>query len=890
MSTVDDAVPADAGARPLAHELKGGAPNGSHPHRLAVLVLVIALTAGLLSFLFLRADAVSDRDHHEYERSLRELRQSDAELNAAVLASRVGLQADFDTIVATVSEVTRTSTHLARTPAFLSAEARATLLEQVAELQQVQQEKAHMVDHFKREISVLRNSMAYLPEAADRFIGAAGSTVMETRPVGLLVRGIMTYSHNASADLAEELAGRLNALEHLLPGLDEARQQDLRDVLRHGEVVLVRKPAVDALTQRILAQPTASLAEQVSLVYASGYEEAARRAHLYRVMLYVFALALAGYLASAMLRLGRTSHDLARANHDLEERIEALRRTRDELNLYATVFTNATEGMTITDAHSRIVAVNPAFTEITGFATHDVVGQRPSVLSSGRQDKSFYHDMWARLTADGKWQGEIWNRRASGELFPEWLSITAVRSEEGRPSHYIGIFSDITERKAAEARIEHLANHDALTNLPNRFLLLDRLDQAILQARRQQHRAAVLFINLDRFKPINDTLGHELGDDLLLQVARRCMQTVRETDTVARQGGDEFVVVLPDLASVQDATAIARKLVQVLEVPYRLGEHELTVTASIGVALYPDDGATASTLLRHADAAMYGAKTDGRNCFQFYSAELNTASLGELLLEHQLRGALDREELLVYYQPKVLSADGRLSGAEALLRWQHPELGLLAPGRFVPAAEESGLIVPIGEWVLRSVCRQLRRWMDEGLQPVPVAVNLSAQQFSHQDIVGLVRALLAEYRLPASLLEFELTETMLMRDVTRTIDILTQLRAMGVVLSIDDFGSGYSSLAYLKLFDVDVLKIDRAFVNDIQDARSEGTIAAAVIALAHSLGRQVVAEGVETEGQREFLVAHDCDMLQGYLFGRPEPVAGFSMRLRQCGGVVQPPM
>ena len=890
MSTVDDAVPADAGARPLAHELKVGAPNGSHPHRLAVLVLVIALTAGLLSFLFLRADAVSDRDHHEYERSLRELRQSDAELNAAVLASRVGLQADFDTIVATVSEVTRTSTHLARTPAFLSAEARATLLEQVAELQQVQQEKAHMVDHFKREISVLRNSMAYLPEAADRFIGAAGSTVMETRPVGLLVRGIMTYSHNASADLAEELAVRLNALEHLLPGLDEARQQDLRDVLRHGEVVLVRKPAVDALTQRILAQPTASLAEQVSLVYASGYEEAARRAHLYRVMLYVFALALAGYLASAMLRLGRTSHDLARANHDLEERIEALRRTRDELNLYATVFTNATEGMTITDAHSRIVAVNPAFTEITGFATHDVVGQRPSVLSSGRQDKSFYRDMWARLTSEGKWQGEIWNRRASGELFPEWLSITAVRSEEGRPSHYIGIFSDITERKAAEARIEHLANHDALTNLPNRFLLLDRLDQAILQARRQQHRAAVLFINLDRFKPINDTLGHELGDDLLLQVARRCMQTVRETDTVARQGGDEFVVVLPDLASVQDATAIARKLVQVLEVPYRLGEHELTVTASIGVALYPDDGATASTLLRHADAAMYGAKTDGRNCFQFYSAELNTASLGELLLEHQLRGALDREELLVYYQPKVLSADGRLSGAEALLRWQHPELGLLAPGRFVPAAEESGLIVPIGEWVLRSVCRQLRRWMDEGLQPVPVAVNLSAQQFSHQDIVGLVRALLAEYRLPASLLEFELTETMLMRDVTRTIDILTQLRAMGVVLSIDDFGSGYSSLAYLKLFDVDVLKIDRAFVNDIQDARSEGTIAAAVIALAHSLGRQVVAEGVETEGQREFLVAHDCDMLQGYLFGRPEPVAGFSMRLRQRGGVVQPPM
>ena len=839
----------------------------------------IALAASVLSWLFLQADAIDARAHQLYSRELRLLRQADAELNAALLASRVGLQLDFDSIVTAAATLESITASLEDVPAFLPGGDRRHLLEEIASFRAALAHKMRRIDLFKRENAVLRNSLAYLPQATDMVIDDPQATVMETRPVGIFVRGVMTHAHSGDPVLAGELAARLAALETRAAALQGPARQRLDSVLLHGRVVLERKPVIDALTREILAIPTASLGEYLNLAYALGYERASSHAHNYRAVLYVLALVLAGWLALTMLRVGRTSRELAQANRDLEERVDALHRARDDLNLYATVFTNAAEGMTITDERSRIIAVNPAFSQITGYTLEDIAGSTPAVLGSGRQSASFYREMWATLEREGQWQGEIWNRRKDGEVYPEWLSITAVRNAAGESSHYIGIFSDITDRKAAEARIHHLAHHDALTNLPNRTLLQDRLEQAILQSRRNRRHAAVLFIDLDRFKLINDTLGHDVGDGLLAQVAQRCLACVRDTDTVARQGGDEFVIVLPELEQAQDAAMVARKLVSELGKPYLLGVHELTVTASVGIAIYPDDGRNASMLLRNADAAMYGAKSDGRNAYQFYSSELNTASLGELLLENQLRGALNRGELLLYYQPKVSAASGRIDGAEALLRWHHPELGMLAPGRFVPAAEEAGLIVPIGEWVLRTACRQLRAWLDAGIEPVSVAVNLSAQQFAHQDLVGLVESVLAETGLPAGLLELELTETMLMRDVDRATEVLSRLRALGVRLSIDDFGTGYSSLAYLKRFEVDVLKIDRSFVHDIRSDGADGKIAAAVIALAHSLGQQVVAEGVETEYQRDYLARHRCDVFQGYLFGRPMPGEDLFARL-----------
>ncbi len=616
-------------------------------------------------------------------------------------------------------------------------------------------------------------------------------------------------------------------------------------------------------------------------LYAESYKQAQQHtAHIYHVLLVMVALGLAVYLVLMMPRQRRLARALLQANAQVNERILALNEAQTELRLYATVFTNASEGMMITGADAKILAVNPAFTEITGYRIEDLAGHTPAVLSSGRQDPGYYRDMWCSLKTSGHWEGEIWNRRRNGEIYPEWLSIAAVRSDIGDATHYIGIFSDVTERKKAEARIRHLAHHDALTGLPNRQLLQDRLEQALHQAQRHQKRAAVLFFDLDRFKNINDTLGHDVGDGLLRKVAQRCLGVVRDTDTVARQGGDEFVVVLPDLAQAQDAAVIARKILAAITQPCRLGQHELTVTCSIGIAVYPEDGTSVSLLLRHADAAMYRAKAEGRDGYQFYAADINTANLSELLLEHQLRGAIDRNELRLHYQPKVDAHTARLSGCEALLRWEHPEHGLLSPNRFVPAAEESGLILPIGQWVIREACRQLRTWLDAGLAPVPIAVNLSGHQFAQQDVISLVREPLAEYRLPAHLLELELTETMLMRDVTSTIETLRALSEIGVSLAIDDFGTGYSSLAYLRQFRVNTLKIDRSFVHDIFLGEHDATIATAVIALAHSLGLQVTAEGVETEEQRRFLAAHECDYLQGYLFGKPEAADVFVRRLQ----------
>ncbi|WP_345795004.1 EAL domain-containing protein [Thauera sp. JM12B12] len=675
----------------------------------------------------------------------------------------------------------------------------------------------------------------------------------------------------------------------------QARRQTLIDALRQGlgreptapgdasapssSADRLHQPHLDAAIRALLALPTARQGEVLVDTYTVGYEAATARMHAHRVLLVIVALALGLYLLLTTVRLRKTTLAVTQANIELDEKITALQRAEGDLQRYATVFTNSSEGMLITDAGGVIVAVNPAFTRITGYCAEDVVGHSPAILNSGRQDAGFYRQMWNAINSRGKWQGEISNRRRNGSIYPEWLSITAVRGMDGQLLNYIGIFSDITERKEAEARILHLAHHDPLTNLPNRALLHDRLHQVVLQARRDRRGAAVLLLDLDRFKTINDTLGHDSGDGLLLQITERCRSVISETDTLARLSGDEFVFVLPDAGNPQDAAAIARRILDAVALPCRLGEHRITVTASIGIALYDQDGGSGSILLRNADAAMHRAKEAGRNGFEFYSAEMNTASLGQLLLENQLRGATERGELLLHYQPKVCARSGRLLGLEALLRWQHPELGMVAPGRFIPLAEETGLINAIGEWVLDEACRQQRAWLEAGLDVVPIAVNLSAQQLGQQNFVSRVASAIDAAGLAPSLIELELTETMLMRDIDRTIHTLVRLREMGVRLSIDDFGTGYSSLNYLRQFPVNALKIDRSFVSGISAEGTEGKIAAAIVGMAHSLGLEAIAEGVETEAQRSFLTAQGCHQLQGYLIGRPVPAAEIETRL-----------
>ena len=556
------------------------------------------------------------------------------------------------------------------------------------------------------------------------------------------------------------------------------------------------------------------------------------------------------------------------------------RRTAEEsLSLYAKIFAQSGEAIMVTDANNRIVAVNPAFERLTGYTLEDVQGRDPKLLASQRTPRQTYRELWQSLSTTGFWQGELWDRTKSGEVYPKWAAISVIRDESGAVSHYIANFTDISEKKAAEARISHLAHHDALTGLANRHNLGIRLAQSIATARRDHQKLAVLCIDLDRFKSINDTLGHPLGDQLLIEVAQRLRAQIQESDIAARLGGDEFVVVLTGLQYHERGRIadIAENIRSALEQPYRLEDHVLHSSASIGIALFPSDGADADTLLKHADMAMYYAKDRGRNNFQYFTQELNAAARTRLELERGLRRALECGEFRVHYQPQVRTEDGRLAGVEALVRWQQPDGQLVPPQQFIPVAEEIGLIEAIGAWVLDEACRQLAEWRraDPAFAGLRMAVNLSARQLRAEDLVERVAAVLARHGLARDDLELEITESLAMNDPEQAIARLQALRALGVRLAIDDFGTGYSSLVYLKRLPIQALKLDREFVRDIELDDSNTAISIATLALAASLGLEVVAEGVETAAQRDFLLRYHCTYLQGFGIARPMPGADF---------------
>ena len=558
------------------------------------------------------------------------------------------------------------------------------------------------------------------------------------------------------------------------------------------------------------------------------------------------------------------------------------RRKRDEMELKraALVFETSQELILLTDADRRIISVNKVFEEMTGYTPDEVIGQNPRLLSSGRHTPEFYAAMWQAIDTQGKWQGEVWNRRKSGDVFPVWLTISAYRDAHGKVLNYVGVSSDISERVAAQERIRQLAYFDSLTNLPNRRLLQDRAEQALASAEREGKQLALLFVDLDHFKTINDSLGHSMGDRVLAEVAHRLQGCVRRMDTVARLGGDEFVVLLTDV-TIEGATEVARKLIYRVAKPYQIDNHELGVTPSLGISVFPQDGRDFESLLKHADTAMYRAKESGRNGYQFFASEMNVAALERLMLENSLRQGIERGEFVLHYQPQIDLASGRIVGAEALVRWRHPQLGLVPPGKFIPVAEVSGLIVMIGDWVLREACRQSRAWQEAGLPAIGIAVNISAVQFRSGRIEDNVAAVLADTGLAPNLLELELTEGIVMAGADATVETLQRISDMGVKLAIDDFGTGYSSLSYLKRFPIDRLKIDQSFVRDIVTDADDWAISSAIISMGHSLRLRVIAEGVEHIEQLEMLRRQGCDEVQGYYFSVPLPADDFAALLQQ---------
>lgn len=571
---------------------------------------------------------------------------------------------------------------------------------------------------------------------------------------------------------------------------------------------------------------------------------------------------------------------------DITER----KRVEENLHLAEKVFAHSSEGVLITDRDKRILSVNSAFTAITGYEPAEVLGERPGMLKSDMHDRAFYRRMRRALREKGFWSGEVWDRRKDGGLYPSRLTINAVNDKRtSAVTHYIALFSDITERKASEEHIRRLAQYDFLTNLPNRVLFDDRLVQTLASAKRHNKLFAVMFLDLDRFKNVNDSLGHRAGDRLLQQVAERLRGALRESDTVCRQGGDEFVILLSEINYAEDVAYVAHKVIQTVSQPYQLQDRELVVTASVGISVFPDDGGDPDTLLKNADSAMYHAKSTGRNNYQFFASEMNERSFEALVLENALRRALERNEFELHYQPMLNTDTGRVVGMEALIRWHHPELGLVSPCKFIPVAEDSGLILPIGEWVVREACRQNKALQETGLCELPVSVNLSALQFRQHDIVEVVAEALAACDLEPRYLELEVTESAMVEDIERVIATLHGFRSLGVSLAVDDFGTGYSSLSYLKRFPIDKLKVDQSFVRDISTDPNDAAICGAVISLARSLHLAVVAEGVETEAQRAFLREHGCAVIQGFYVSRP---MGFDdlteyLRVNAAGGAAR---
>ncbi|HET8807851.1 MAG TPA: PAS domain S-box protein [Methylophaga sp.] len=550
------------------------------------------------------------------------------------------------------------------------------------------------------------------------------------------------------------------------------------------------------------------------------------------------------------------------------------RRAEQALHLAGMVFESSNEGIIITDADNRIIRVNPAFTAITGYLETDVIGQNPSLLQSGKHDSHFYQELWRALDAEGNWSGEIHNRRKNGEIYLQWLSITQVNNREGERQNYVAIMSDISKFREAEQRISFLAHHDVLTRLPNRALLSDRIRQAIIACDRHDQKLALLYMDLDRFKFINDSLGHAIGDLLLIAVADRLIEHKREQDTVCRTGGDEFIVLLPD-TDAEGAAHVAQKLVEKMTEPFDIEGNQLFVTLSIGISIYPDNGNDAETLNKHADTAMYRAKHAGRNQYQFFTEEMHSQIVHKLELEHALRFALAGNELYLEYQPQIDIHANRINGAEALLRWQHPQLGKISPLEFIPIAEETGMINPIGNWILHNAIAQCKQWVDAGHSDLLMAINLSAVQFNNPHLVSTIVDILHEHQLPPENLELEITESVAMFNIDLTIKQLRALADNGIRLSLDDFGTGYSSLNYLKKFPINKLKIDQGFVFDMLVDEDDAAIVDAVITLARSLGLKTLAEGVETHAHLLALQEKGCDFMQGFYFSRPVGPAQF---------------
>ena len=820
-------------------------------------LLAVALGSGLLVWL-----AASAIEHGELPRRELAVVQNEMDrqshLREEVVRLRHGLSANYDALTFLVSEAGAAANWLA----FAGSPGLKTLVDDYRRLLDEQEE---LVEDFKFRNAVLQNSLRYFQFDALRLLEAmTPARDGLQRDLILLVNTCLRQALGREKNLSDQLHAEISRLRATEFGLPDGQRRELMRLLAHAEIVKHHQPALDVLTQKLIDGGAMDKLDQIEQRLRQLIASEAARAARYRALLVAVGLLL--LIVSAVLGL--------RYLDSLKRRLEDAR----ELVIAGHFFEDSEQGLVITDDRGLIRRVNPAFCRITGYAVEELIGQNPRLLKSGLQSDEFYRAMWRTLAERGSWAGELFNRRKNGELYVQWLHIDRVQTPDGMIS-YVGLSSDVTEIHAARERVAHLAYHDPLTGLPNRTSFQEQTHEALLEAHRNGERLAVLLLDLDDFKAVNESLGHQAGDGLLREAARRLQAELSESGIVARLGGDEFAILLINAGGRREVEPFARHLIARLAQPCHIGNFDVVTNASIGITLYPQDGDSAEQLLRNADSAMLRAKERGRRRIEFYTRSMTADALDALRMQSALREAIQRRALELHYQPKFTVA-GRMTGAEALLRWHDDELGRVPPMRFVAVAERMGLINELGAWALDEACRQLKQW--RARRPdFTLAVNVSPLQFQ-DELADEVANILLRHDLPGEAIELEITESVLMRDLERTRILLDRLKALGCRLAIDDFGTGYSSLSYLKRLPVDVLKIDKSFVDGLGRDANDSAVVRAIVALAESLDLALVAEGVESEEQLGELALLDRRgdlLLQGFLLGRPMPAEKLGEKL-----------
>ncbi|MET3516241.1 diguanylate cyclase (GGDEF)-like protein/PAS domain S-box-containing protein [Pseudacidovorax sp. 1753] len=874
MSAAPSAPPSDWGSLQPRHALAApAAAPDARPVQLprAWYLRVGAMAALLLAGLtltYLRADPAPASAHMAFLCQLLGVREADAGFDAQLLSLQAGRTVDDRALSQFATRAAQQIQQLQALPDVVPAADRPALQQALAALRTAMEAKAAGLPDFRRSHLGLVQAQAGLPSAAQDLLQATESTPLQGA-ARRYVLGFLPGSGNSDSDGAEADAAA-EALR-VAAQSDPALALPVQRLLTQGDTIHRLRSARDGAVDAVRRLDTTARIQDVQRRYEESWRRLDAEAHAWRLVLFGLAMLMAAYLSWAFLQWHRMQRQLAGAHGELQRRYQAQLAAEQRLKLHATAFENAYDGITLTDARGNIVDVNPAFCRITGYSRAEVIGRNPSMMQSGRHDRAFYTAMWKRILETGNWNGEIWNRNKYGEVYPELLSISAIRDGHGQVSNFVAVFADIRHLKAQEKQLARMAYYDALTGLPNRVLLADRLQHAVARARGRATVLAVCYMDLDNFKPVNDGHGHAAGDLALVQVARHLQAAVQPDDTVARTGGDEFVLLF-ERSDTEGCHRMLQQVVDAITLPLQVGGGSHTLTGSIGVTFFPQDEVEPEALLRHADQAMYRAKQAGGGRFHVFDAEDDRHARDVGHHAQRLRQAMRNGELVLHYQPKVDMRLGTVLGAEALIRWQHPERGLLPPGAFLPLLEDDALTIDLGEWVIEQALVQAGRWAAAGLR-LPVSVNVASAQLQAADFMRKLGLALERHPDAADLLELEILETTSLDDVVKAARIIEQCHALGVHVSIDDFGTGYSSLTYLKRLPARTIKLDQSFVRELLEDSDNLVIAHGVIRLVHALDRRVIAEGVESEAHGRLLLQMGCDRAQGYGVARPMPAA-----------------